>query len=86
MTSTWAHYTAAVEHPCPPVVSSAKGDNIDPPRCRADGVVLGVFALLRALHAGQDVVAGIVLSRARLVAKGSSVDQLLVGDPPSYLA
>ncbi len=49
------------------------------PRCRADGVVLVVFALLGALCAGEDVVARIVFTRARLVAKGSTVDELLVG-------
>ena len=41
-----------------------------------------MFELLRALCAGEDVVAGIVFTRARLVAKGSTVDELLVGDPP----
>ena len=54
------------------------------PRCRADFVVcriLVVFVLLRALCAGEDVVARIVFARARLVAKGSTVDELLVGDP-----
>ncbi len=34
--------------------------------------------LLRALCAGQDVVAGIVFSWARLLVKGSTVDELLV--------
>jgi hypothetical protein len=46
-----------------------------------DGVVLGVLALLRALCAGEDVVAGVVLLWARLVVKAGAVDQLLVGDP-----
>ena len=49
------------------------------PRCRADGVVLVVIELLRALCAGEDVVAVIVFLWARLVAKGSTVDELLVG-------
>jgi hypothetical protein len=40
-----------------------------------------MFVSLRALCAGEDVVAGIVFSSARLVAKGSKVDELLVGDP-----
>jgi hypothetical protein len=40
-----------------------------------------VLALLRALCAGEDVVARIVFLWARLAAKGSPVDQLLVGDP-----
>ena len=53
----------------------------DRPRCRADGVVLGVFALLRALCAGEDVVVGIVFLWARLWPRGSTVDELLVGDP-----
>jgi hypothetical protein len=35
---------------------------------------LGVFELLRALCAGEDVVAGIVFLWARLVAKGSPVE------------
>jgi hypothetical protein len=47
----------------------------------AAAVVLGVFALLRARCAGEDVAAGIVILWARLVAKGSPVDELLVGDP-----
>jgi hypothetical protein len=51
----------------------------DRPRCRADAVVLGVFALLCVLCAGEDVVAGIVFFWARLVAKGSPADELLVG-------
>jgi hypothetical protein len=34
-----------------------------------------MFALLRALRAGEDVVVGIVFSRAGLVAKGSTVDE-----------
>ena len=33
-----------------------------------------MFALLRALYAGEDVVAGILFLWARLVAKGSTVD------------
>ncbi len=40
-----------------------------------------MFELLRALYAGEDVVARIVFTRARLVGKGSTVDELLVGDP-----
>ncbi len=52
-------------------------------RCRADDVALGVFALPRALCACEDVVAGIVFLWARLVATGSTVDELLVGDPHS---
>ena len=40
-----------------------------------------MFELLRALCAGEDVVAGIVFTRARLVAKGSTVDKLPLGDP-----
>ena len=51
----------------PPVVPSAKGEKLRP-RCRADGVVLAMFELLRAYCAGEDVVAGILLSWARLVA------------------
>ena len=51
------------------------------PRCRAGGVVLEVLGLLRALYASEDVVARIVFTRARLVGTGSTVDELLVGDP-----
>jgi hypothetical protein len=40
-----------------------------------------MLALLRALCAGEDVIAGVVLPWARLVAEGSPVDELLVGDP-----
>ncbi len=50
-----------------PARSGAKGDKID--AVAADGVVL--VERLRALCAGEDVVAGIVLPWARLVAKGS---------------
>ncbi len=67
------------DRPCPPIVSSAKGNKTDP--VAADGVVLDVFALLRAHCAGEGVVAGIVFLWARLVAKGSMADELLVGDP-----
>jgi hypothetical protein len=38
-----------------------------------------VFALLRTLCAGEDVVARIVFLWARLAARGSPVDELLVG-------
>ena len=51
------------------------------PRCRADGVVLAVLEVLRARCAGEDVIARIVLARARLVVEGSTVDELLLGDP-----
>ena len=51
------------------------------PRCRAGGVVLEVLGLLRALGTGEDVVARVVIARARLVVEGSTVDELLVGDP-----
>ena len=68
-----------MEAPCPPVVSSAKGDKTDP--VAAQMVVLGVLALLRALCAGEDVVAGVVLPWARLVAKVSAIDQRLVVTP-----
>jgi hypothetical protein len=37
-----------------------------------------MFLILRALCAGEDVLARIVSTRARLVAKGSTVDQLLL--------
>ncbi len=40
-----------------------------------------MLAFLRALCAGEDVVAGVVLPWARLVAEVSAIDQLLVGDP-----
>jgi hypothetical protein len=40
-----------------------------------------MFLNLRELCAGEDVIAGIALFWARLVAKGSTVDELLVGDP-----
>ncbi len=50
------------------------------PRRRADGVVLAVFEILRALCAGDDVIARIVLARARPVVEGSTVNELLVGD------
>jgi hypothetical protein len=43
--------------------------------------VLGVLALLRALCAGEDVIAGIVFLWARLATKGSTVDELLVVPP-----
>ncbi len=61
-------------------LESARGEKIDPV-CRADGVVLAMFEVLRAHCAGEDVVAGIVFSWARLLVKGSTVDELLVGDP-----
>ena len=51
----------------PAVVSSLKGTRPTRPCCRADGVVLGVLALLRALCAGEDVVARIVFLWAWLV-------------------
>ena len=51
------------------------------PRCRAGGVVLDVLGLLRALGTGEDVIARIVIARTRLVVEGSTVDELLVGDP-----
>ncbi len=40
-----------------------------------------MFALLRALCADEDVVAGVVLLWARLVVKAGAVDEVLVGDP-----
>ena len=49
--------------PCPPVVSSAKGDKCD----RVPRVVLAVFELLRARGAGEDLIARIVIARTRLV-------------------
>jgi hypothetical protein len=73
-----AEYTDTVEAPCPPLVSSAKGDKIDPVAAQMAAYLV---ALLRVLCAGEDVVAGIVILWARLVAKGSPVGQLLVGDP-----
>ena len=54
---------------------------MDPVAARTVGVVLAMFVLLRALCAGEDVVAGIVFLWARLLAKGSAADELLVGDP-----
>ncbi len=49
--------TDAVEASCPPVVG-AKGDKIDPVAAQMTSYL--EFALLRALCAGEDVVAGIV--------------------------
>ena len=40
-----------------------------------------MLALLRALCAGEDVIAGVVLLWARLVAERSSADELVVGNP-----
>ena len=41
-------------------------------------MVLAVLELLRARGAGEDVIARIVVARARLVVEGSTVDELLV--------
>ena len=43
-----------------------------------------VLALLHELCAGEHDVAGIVFLWARLAAKGSTVDEVLVGDPDGF--
>ena len=40
-----------------------------------------MLEILRARGAGEDVIARIVFVRARLEVEGSTVDELLVGDP-----
>ena len=50
-------------------------------RAGAGASAAQVFALLRALGIGEDVIARIVFARARLVIEGSTVDELVNGDP-----
>jgi hypothetical protein len=63
-------YTDLVEAPWPPVVSSAKGDKIDPVAAQMRSY-LAFLALLCLLCAGQDVIAGIVFLWARLLYRES---------------
>jgi hypothetical protein len=72
--------TDAVKAPCPPVVSSAKGDKIGPVAAQMASYLRCLCSSARfALCAGGDVVAGIVLFWAGWWLEGSTVDELVVG-------